>query len=357
MQQRDTTGSVRAVMLCIYSLVVVCTVILSLQSLDGSQLEGWKMWLRSHSMVEGFDVSMEEQRAATALCRCGGPVTLVVDYIGYGVDIPEQVDRGVLRPLEYGRKSGEVQVCRKNLVTSYVHYSVEKMEDLLVNGKDGGVHLDMDGAYRVGWQVHDSLVEYTGDSHDGMVMHVILVDVSKKLDTGMLEFPLLGMLSEVDAIAVVDPRNASSLASLVHQVDAWLYGEGLVGSLLKGPDTIARACRVDATMNMKRLLNVIQHARHTRISPSVSSAVEDIQHDFSNHNNISMESSFHLSQSLQRILHSPTFGVEPRMPAMHVIALLMPFGLPLVFALTQSVKFLCKTKAGGEKPSQKIKEM
>lgn len=355
---------VRTVMLSIYSMVVVCVGILSVQSLDGSQVEGWLLeWMHGGDSLEGYGNERQDHVAATALCRCGGNVTLVVDYIGYGVGMPEKVDDGLLQVLERGRRSGQGQVCMKNLVTSFVHRSVENLEDLLyVNVHNRRVSLDMEGAYTIGWKVHDEMVvEYPGDVDSrGMVMHLILMDVSRKLhgdDT--IGFPMLGVLSESDAIAIVDARDVASLTSLVHEVDAWLYGKGLVESLKEGPESIARACRVDATMNLKRLSNVIHHGRQIRASPGLSAAIRDTLQS-SGEEHTSMEARFEQSRSIYHLLHSPDFGIEPRMPVMHVVALLMPFGMPLVFALMQSLKFLWK-KQGTTSPSQqqgpKVKEM
>lgn len=345
---------VRTVMLSIYSMVVICVGILSVQSLDGSQLEGWLLdWTNGGAPLEGY-VQDEDHVAATALCRCGGNMTLVVDYIGYGVGVPEKIDDDFLRVLQQGRRTGEEQVCMKNLVTSYVHRTIENMEDLMF--EDGLVSLDMGGAYKIGWKVHDEIVvEYPGDVDSlGMVMHLMLVDVSKKLNGRHVGFPMLGVLSESDAIAIVDPDDVPSLGSLVHEVDAWLYGKGLVESLKEGQGSITRACHLDTTMNLKRFINVIRHGRQIRVSPGLSAVIRDIRQSVEE--NASMESRFEQSRSVYHLLNSPEFGIEPRMPVIHVIALLMPFGLPLVFALIQSLKFLWKNQ-GITPQKHKVKEM
>lgn len=380
-QQKDTYNAVRRVrtiMLGIYSVAVGCVVILSLQSLDGSQLHGWKTWwtFSTTTMMDTYqrlDVpdSEDARRAATALCRCGGSVTLAIDYIGSGIEqhnVPDEVEHSLFLPLERGRRmNGMVNVCRKNLMATYVHHNVDRVEALLTKSERGHTCLAMDGAYQVGWQVHDATLEYPADNNTrGMLMHVMLVDVSTLLHE-KLGFPMLGVLSGTDAIAIVDPKDPESLTGLVHEIDAWLYGEGLVDSLRGGPESIVNACQIDARMNLKRVFNVLGHARHARISPALESILNDMVHtedhfDVDMKGNISIESSFAHARRVYSVLHSPDFGIEPRMPAMHVIALLMPFGLPLLFALMQSIKFLRSSRSKMLQPAspqsqKKAKEM
>lgn len=389
--QKSTSTTTRHIMLGIYSIALLCVFTLSLQALDGSQLDGWKTWWKYSSAMEMYELQAfklpethEERVAASRLCRCGGLLTLVVDYIGSDsrndtmYEIPKELHRHVLRPLMNGRRVEQMQVCQKNIVATYVQYDDDMMRHGLLAQGDYGetLHLDMAGAYRFGWSIHDSIAEYPEDGHTrGALMHLMVVDVSRALQ-GMpdqtLGFPMLGVLSETDAIAIVDINHTDSITGLVHEIDAWIYGDGLVQSLQMGRQQVANACRIDATINMKRLLNVLQHARHTRISPKISSSIETIletEHHVAQHSDdvgqsASVESSYLQSRRVYQVLHSPDFGVEPRMPTMHIIALLMPFGLPLAFALIHSVKFLLSAKKQnsripvmGGSEMQKMKEI
>ena len=96
---------------------------------------------------------------------------------------------------------------------------------------------------------------------------------------------------------------------------------------------------MEAKHHASRLLKLLDEARHLRFDPT-SSMWETLLAGEGE------KGAFETAGALRGILYSPEFGVEARMPAMHVLALMMPLGLPLVLQYASNLKqFLANRNA------------
>ena len=386
-QSADRMQMQQRVVLGIYGVVVCLVFVCSVGALDGTQVAGLQsqigQWMSGGGAC-GMRMEQEERllrasRKSSAnnnhysnrMClAAGSEVNLVVNYIDMddGVGIPEDIVLKLMGPLERGRRiGGSVRVGRKNVVSKHISYmyDTKEKEDSLLECSSAECHLSMSGAFKVGWMVHDGLsLEYPENEDTlGLVMHLMVIDVSSILvgRGARLEFPMVGVLSKDAriALAVVDRTRPETLTSVVHEVDAWLYGEDLIVGAIEQErvsDAIVNSCRLEAATLLRQAWKVVEHGRHVRVGPTAMDSLEKAQQAYDsltssvlmqsmNNNGMSqdvMERSFRVWQLAYTALHSPDFGVEPRMPSMHVFALLMPFGLPIFFNFVQNAKFFIK---------------
>lgn len=382
----------------IWSMVVVWVFHASLGALDGSQVAfylrvtlGQWWWLgsggvdvreRLQAVVERMDGLVAGRvagigsvgsgglslRESEGLCRCGGMLRLVMDYVevigsdgsrgGSGVDLG-WVEGRLARPLGRGRAFGSAgsldvsdtfgRYCQKEVIVKRVVYYDD--DGLVERSLVAGGSLNLTGAVQVYKRVHEVASEYPEYSfyRDGMQRHVVVVDASG-LDgkTGLVS-PTVGVLSDGDALAVVagkgidgvdasglDGTGEPSILPQVHEIDAWLYGPAL-GSVRDGAE-IAKACAVEARHHATRLLRLLDEARHLRFDPKSSMWDVVVGGD------IEGKGAFELASGLRAVLHSPAFGVEARMPGMHVWALMLPLGFPLVLQYVSNLKVLLKRR-------------
>lgn len=374
----------------VWSLVVVWALYLSMGALDGSQValftgptlglsQNWGGGVRERlaAVVRGMEQATAGHRGvlplaeSERLCRCGGTLRLLMEYVevmradgsrlSSGFD-PGWVEGRLAGPLGRGRAFGPAssgsasdsagRYCRKEVIVKRVVYFDD---DGSVEGSllAGGAMLNMTGAVGVYRRVLDVMSEYPEYSYyrDGMQGHVVVVDVGgldrlEGLGGAASVSPTVGVLSDGNAIAVVggedgtgetgDVRGTGVLPQ-VHEIDAWLYGSGL-GSVRSG-DEVELACAVEAKHHASRLLKLLDEARHLRFDPT-SSMWETLLAGEGE------KGAFETAGALRGILYSPEFGVEARMPAMHVLALMMPLGLPLVLQYASNLKqFLANRNA------------
>ncbi len=99
------------------------------------------------------------------------------------------------------------------------------------------------------------------------------------------------------------------------------------------------ACAAEAQHHAMRLLKLLDEARHLRFDPT-SSVWEALSAGVGKGG----KGAFETASALRAILHSPEFGVEARMPAMHVLALMLPLGLPLVLQFASNLKVFLKRR-------------
>ena len=373
-----STGRTSAI-LFVWSLVVVWALFLSMDALDGSQVAlfiggtlgfsraGGGVRERVAAVVADMEQKTVDSRQMMSLkeserlCRCGGTLRLVVEYaevmradgsrLSSGFD-PGWVEGRLAGPLGRGRafdsssvgssSGGAARYCRKEVIVKRVMYYDDdgSAEGSLVLARGA---LNMTGAAGVYRRVHDVVGEYPEYSYyrDGMQGHVVVVDVGGS-GGRVLVSPTVGVLSDVDAIAVVagmDGGTAESQGVLpqVHEIDAWLYGPGL-GSVRGGED-VEMACMVEAKHHATRLLNLLDEARHLRFD-ATSAVWEALSAGVGEGG----KGAFETASALRAILHSPEFGVEARMPAMHVLALMLPLGLPLVLQFVSNMKVFLKRR-------------
>lgn len=359
------------VMLAIYGIVVCLVFVCSIGALDGTQVAGLKGQIRIFMSDGGGMKRMEQDerllRDSTnnahdnSMCLAGGVVNLVFNYIDMddGVGIPDTVVSNMVGSLERGRRiGGSIRVGQKNVMAKHVSYhnidgKKEEMESLLLECSSSECHLSMSGAFKVGWMVHDGLsLEYPENQDTlGLVRHLMVIDVSSIIGSrrATLGFPMVGVLSKDAriALAVVDVTRPETLTSVVHEVDAWLYGEELILGVQKNGQVIVDSCRLDAARLLRNTWKVVEQGRHVRVGPTAMESLEQAQQAYDsvfrnrNSQNV-LEDSFRVWHMAYTALHNPDFGVEPRMPSMHVFALLMPFGLPIFFNFVQNAKFFIK---------------
>jgi hypothetical protein len=384
-------------MLLVWSLVVVWVLILSVGALDGSQVAlfvGTTLGLSGVRARVGevvAELELETVRGGDAagrvmslaervrLCRCGGRLRLVVSYVevmradadgsrlgARGFDAG-WVERRLAGPLRRGRAfggsgshgssldAGSGRYCRKEVIVKRVVYYDDDglLEGSLLSASgdagDAGVALNMTGAAGVHRRVQDVVGEYPeyAGYRDGMQAHLVVVDVGAWAGSGLVS-PTVGVLSDGDAIAVVSGKDGDAGERdgpmlQVHEIDAWLYGPGL-GSVRRGEE-VETACAVEAQHHAMRLVTLLDEARHLRFDPT-SPAWEALlggageEGKGGNGGN----GAFETASALRAILHSPEFGVEARMPAMHVVALMLPLGLPLVLQFASNLKVFLKRK-------------
>lgn len=381
-------------MLLVWSLVVVWVLILSVGALDGSQVAlfvGTTLGLSGVRARVGevvAELELETVRGGDAagrvmslaervrLCRCGGRLRLVVSYVevmraeadgsrlgARGFDAG-WVERRLAVPLRRGRAfggsgshgssldAGSGRYCRKEVIVKRVVYYDDDglLEGSLLSASgdagDAGVALNMTGAAGVHRRVQDVVGEYPeyAGYRDGMQAHLVVVDVGAWGGSGLVS-PTVGVLSDGDAIAVVSGKDGDAGEGdgpmlQVHEIDAWLYGPGL-GSVRRGEE-VETACAVEAQHHAMRLVTLLDEARHLRFDPT-SPAWEALLGG-AGKGGKGGNGAFETASSLRAILHSPEFGVEARMPAMHVVALMLPLGLPLVLQFASNLKVFLKRK-------------
>jgi hypothetical protein len=325
------------------------------------------------------------------LCRCGGRLRLVVSYVevmradadgsrlgARGFDAG-WVERRLAGPLRRGRAfggsgshgssldAGSGRYCRKEVIVKRVVYYDDDglLEGSLLSASgvagdagdagvagDARVALNMTGAAGVHRRVQDVVGEYPeyAGYRDGMQAHLVVVDVGAWAGSGLVS-PTVGVLSDGDAIAVVSGKDGDAGERdgpmlQVHEIDAWLYGPGL-GSVRRGEE-VETACAVEAQHHAMRLVTLLDEARHLRFDPT-SPAWEALlggagEGGKGGKGGKGGNGAFETASALRAILHSPEFGVEARMPAMHVVALMLPLGLPLVLQFASNLKVFLKRK-------------
>ena len=334
-----------------------------LWALDGTRASRLlsQAWGIYHGYQQQYEGLLPEACDASEglLCGSAGMMTLVVHHIASGgvSGIPDSVVSGVLGPLQQGRQVDGVGVGVKDVVAKYVYHDGDVSPLLECTGKKGGCHLNMEQAYAIGWPLFQGASEYPETKRvSGMLKNLVLVDVSQILQKkgATLGYPRVGVLSDTVALALTsdghgteNSSSSSSSSSLVDEVDAWLYGELFKASTHLVHD-IAKACQKKAAVELSRSLHVFHQARHVRIGHGILHDIDtalsatDIAHDTSMNSTILLRDSFRAERLAYAVLHHPEYGVEPHMPDMHVIALLLPFALPLTLTFSQRIKFLVK---------------
>eukprot|EP00889_Picochlorum_renovo_P002832 jgi/Picre1/29862/NNA_005244.t1 len=267
--------------------------------------------------------------------------------------IPDSVVSGVLGPLQEGRQVDGVRVGVKDVVAKYIYYDGDVSPLLECTGQKGVCDLNMEQAYAMGWPLFQGASEYPETKRvSGMLRNLILVDVSEILDEkeSTLGYPRVGVLSDTVALALTDDalNEIDDSSSLVDEVDAWLYGDAFMDSSHLIQD-IAKACQKKAAVELSHSLRVFHTARHVRIGQGILhdidtalNAADMANNDTGKNSTVLLQDSFRAERLAYTVLHHPDYGVEPRMPDMHVIALILPFALPLTLTFSQRIKFLVK---------------
>ena len=336
------------------------------------------------------------------VCRCGKEVGLVlevVDVMRHGER--EEDDTSTLRSiegtlewidvrmkgvLERGRRFGggiegsvgssltggssQQRYCRKEVVVKYgvvaASEALERGLEVLRRGGRGRRREEEQGKERevldaLGnvWRVLHGAGSGFGGVDGRRSFHVVVVDGGIQDRRGWMDgedtrttssssssgLPAVGVVGGEDAIAVVDMGAGvedSKVRDVVHEIDAWLYGERL-GQL--GSTSVMEACAVEARHHAEELLGLLDGGRHVRFDPestvwrALIGAVEKARSVVANEKDVVA-----IAGALRRVLESPEFGVEARMPDMHVVALMLPLGLPLVLQFVSSLKFARKAK-------------
>lgn len=330
----------------------------ALDGTRGSRLlsQAWGLFHGYQHKYEELPVSLDASEGL--LCGSAGMMTLIVHYSASdgASSIPDSVVSGVLGPLQEGRQVDGVSVGVKDVVAKYVYHDGDVSPLLECTGQKGACHLNMEQAYAIGWPLFQGASEYPETKRvSGMLKNLVLVDVSQMLDKkeSTLVYPRVGVLSDTVAVALTSDavNEMDDSSSLVDEVDAWLYGESFMDSTHLLTD-IANSCQKKAAVELSQSLRVFHNARHVRIGHSILRDIDAALNaiDVANHTHddtvknstVLLRDYFRAERLAYTVLHHPEYGVEPRMPDMHVIALILPFALPLTLTFSQRIKFLLK---------------
>lgn len=138
-------------------------------------------------------------------------------------------------------------------------------------------------------------------------------------------------------------------AAVVAEVASWLW-KGIAADEGDGLPQLAeklqRACLDDAAVAVKRFLALVDQFPEVRISPAAASLAEEVAASFTAaaaevRNGADWESGLQRSRvawsKAQALVAHPDVGAKPQLPTEHILALLLPIGLPISLAIVQAV--------------------
>jgi len=121
-----------------------------------------------------------------------------------------------------------------------------------------------------------------------------------------------------------------------------------------GSRDVRAACGVAAGHRARVLLGVLDGARQVRLDPGAEAwrALVGMVGGRGDAGMDTTEGVAAVAAALRAVLESPEFGVAVRMPDVHVMALMLPLGLPVVLQFVSSVKFAVgkRKEQGKERP-------
>lgn len=281
---------------------------------------------------------------------------------GLKADIPG-IDAGFEQGLLYAlfrKDRGYNQIFEKDVVPKFV---IHEIGENLIHCESSSCHLNLDAAFAEGWHMYSHIPIFPSNNKHGLVpwRTVMVVDVQEDIEGKTLMSPLVGVLSESVAIALVNSSSHENQVTVALELENWLYGEktallfaerGDTFSITSaGKATLATVCTHKSYQELKNVAYLMEHAKHVRSNKetllafkrAVASLEETVLHLLSmSQDDQNMTKALSHSRDtwrlIQEIVTSSNFGVEQRMPGAHTMALLLPFGLPLLLTLSYVIR-------------------
>lgn len=273
----------------------------------------------------------------------------------YGDKIPDELEGGLLGS---GLLSGGP--FPRKILPYFMSYVVH-ISDILFCDTLQHCHIDEEKAYMAGWDLYSRFVSSPVGEEIQIV--ALIIDIASTTTLKSIEIslnpPLLGILGDHAAVAVLNSSDIHSQRIVEAEIKTWIYGDWFLDT--ESPSnpifseiSLAEICFRNALDTLESIVDIIQHSRQVRLGQAAKSilleCIERMEHVskillggnaiINNKDYISavLGDSKELWQRVDVLMHHPDFGAEPRMPMMHTVALLLPFGLPLLITFIRTIK-------------------